>query len=85
MAYGERERGPVEPHHEPPIGRDHGTRPRAELDLDTIPLCHPHHMERHDLGERRFWSRYGRVDWHAVREHMRRGLAPWCEIVWIPF
>jgi hypothetical protein len=84
MAYREHERGAVDPHHEPPIGRDLGTRPRAELDRDTIPLCHPHHMERHDKGDRAFWARYDRVDWRAVREHMRRGIAPWSEFVHVP-
>ncbi len=80
MALGQRERGRVVPHHEPPIGRDRGSD-----DDDTVPLCDEHHGERHgpSSGALSFWARY-RVDWRIVRDALRRG-AVWDEWQIVPF
>lgn len=67
MALGVPSRFRVIPHHEPPIGRDHGSD-----DDDTVPLCIEHHDERHNRGVETFWTRYG-VDWRAVRDALRLG------------
>lgn len=47
-------RGPSDPHHEPPRGRDG----RGD-DADTVPLCRRHHDERHAIGRRAFDERHG--------------------------
>lgn len=83
LARGKRQTWRTEPHHEPPIGRDHGTKDRAELDRDTVPLCTACHVERHASGELTFWARVG-LSWVYVRDRMRDG-AHWSELEALPF
>lgn len=49
-------------HHEPP-------RSRGGVDADTVPLCALHHHERHTIGARPFWAKYG-LDPQQVKERM---------------
>ncbi len=62
-------RGPSDPHHEPPRGRR-----RDSGDENTVPLCRPHHDERHAIGAEAFEARHN-VDLLAERQRVRTLLA----------
>jgi len=54
---------PSDPHHDP-------ARSLGGLDRDTLPLCRPHHDERHRIGRPAFEKKHG-VDMLAEAERMR--------------
>ena len=46
-------------HHEPLSGRGTGLKGN---DNEAVPLCHEHHQERHQIGRKTFYQRYG-INW----------------------
>jgi len=48
-------KSPCDPHHEP-LGK--GGLAIKCPDSQCLPLCHPHHVERHNKGRETFWRGY---------------------------
>lgn len=44
---------------------------RKPSDHRAVPLCHRHHMEQHEEGERQFWDRIG-IDPLSVSDELNR-------------
>lgn len=59
---------PCDPHHEPP-------RSLGGTSKDLVPLCHRHHLVRHQIGPTRFTERY-HVDLLAEAARVDSGSNP---------